>query len=333
VKNLQFPSLAFGARNVHIDSSGEATQVRFNAMSDGASLVCEPLGKSGDFMGHAASIVINGLSIGAVATGPMRVVAKNLSKPLLVIPLAGSGSYLSRGETINYNANQSAALLPSGGYQGDSTLRSSMLIVVDQDRLETSIRSMLGLENQGSSLIELDRPQEIALKSGGIAFDDVFRQYAGAVDLLSTQPRLLDLSGIDEGIYRSIAMMLKPKLFEIEAGTESTQTYSRKLLDRVCQYIQENKHQLITLTDLEQVSCMSRRNLHYAFQHNFSCTPMQWVRVQRLDAARTLLRKVGSNLSVTATAFLCGFNKSSTFSHYYNLRFGELPSVTIANNC
>jgi AraC-like DNA-binding protein len=191
---------------------------------------------------------------------------------------------------------------------------------------------MLGLENQGSDLVELGRAQEVALKSGGIAFDDVFRQLAGSVDLLSSQPGLLDLSGIDEGIYRAIAMMLKPKLFEIEARTESTQTYTRKLLDRVCQYIQENKHQLITLTDLEQVSCMSRRNLHYAFQHNFNCTPMQWVRVQRLDAARTMLRKVGSTLSVTATAFLCGFNKSSTFSHYYNLRFGELPSVTIANN-
>jgi transcriptional regulator GlxA family with amidase domain len=129
-----------------------------------------------------------------------------------------------------------------------------------------------------------------------------------------------------------MAMMFKPNLFNIQADIVPTQSYSRNLLDRSCQYIQENKHQLITLTDLERVSCMSRRNLHYAFQSHFNCTPMQWVRVQRLESARSMLVKAGSILSVTDTAFLCGFNKSSTFSYYYNLRFGELPSETIANN-
>jgi transcriptional regulator GlxA family with amidase domain len=104
---------------------------------------------------------------------------------------------------------------------------------------------------------------------------------------------------------------------------------NRKLLDRVCQYIQENTHNPITLTDLERVSCMSRRNLHYVFQDHFKCTPMQWVRMERLEKARSMLMEVDSTLTVTTAAFLCGFNKASTFSHDYKLRFGELPSETI----
>jgi AraC-like DNA-binding protein len=283
-------------------------------------------------MSHSSTACINGLTIGAMSSAAMKVSIKDPNTPMLFIPLEGSGSYRCRDEDITIRANDVAALLPKDSYTGVSTLRSSMILFIDPDRLESTARSMLGVENGGSTLISLDRPQSLALKFGGIALDEVFRQIAGTMDLFSSHPGLLSLSGVDDRIYRTIVMMAKPNLFKIETENDSTQSYSRKLLDRVCQYIQENKHQLITLTDLEQVSCMSRRNLHYAFQHNFNCTPMQWVRVQRLDAARTMLRKVGSTLSVTATAFLCGFNKSSTFSHYYNLRFGELPSVTIANN-
>jgi transcriptional regulator GlxA family with amidase domain len=125
-------------------------------------------------------------------------------------------------------------------------------------------------------------------------------------------------------------MMLKPDLFKLEASIDTTQSYSKNLLDRACQYIQEHLHELITLTDLEKVSCMSKRNLQYAFQQHFNCTPMQWLRMQRLETARSMLLKKESNLSITATALLCGFNNPSAFAHNYNLRFGELPSVTIS---
>jgi len=333
MKNIQFPSLAFGARSARTDTSAYAMHDHLKTLSKGWAPVYESRGQSGEFMAQTSSTCINGLTLGSMASSPIEISIKNPNSPMLFIPLSGSGTYRSRDENISIQVGDKAAFLPKDSYVGESATRSSFVVFIDPHRLEKTTLSMLGIENNGPGLIELGRPQEVALKNGGIGFDDIFRQLAGTIDMLSSQPGLLNLSGIDEGIYRTMAMMLKPNLFKIEAEVDSTQSYSRKLLDRSCQYIQQNKHQLITLTDLEQVSCMSRRNLHYAFQHTFNCTPMQWVRVQRLESARTMLKRVGSTLSVTATAFLCGFNKSSTFSHYYNLRFGELPSAAIANNC
>jgi AraC-like DNA-binding protein len=133
-------------------------------------------------------------------------------------------------------------------------------------------------------------------------------------------------------INNGVKRVVNPNLFKRESGDHEKPTYKRRLLDRSCQFIHENQHLPITLSDIERVSCMSKRSLHYAFQHNFKCTPMQWVRTQRLETARSMLLKVGSTLTVTATAFLCGFNKSSTFSHYYNQHFGEYPSTTISLN-
>jgi AraC-like DNA-binding protein len=316
---------------MHIETSAYAMHDHLKSISKGWAPIYEALEKPDEFMCHSASVVVNDITIGSMANSAMRISIKNPGTPMLFIPLAGSGSYSSRDETIAIRANDVAALLPRDSYVGESTLRSSLILFFNPDRLEATIRSMLGLEEAASNLIDIDRPQEVALRYGGLSFDGVFRQIAGTIDLFSSQPGLLSLSGINDQIYRTMAMMLKPNLFNIQADIVPTQSYSRKLLDRSCQYIQENKHQLITLTDLERVSCMSRRNLHYAFQSHFNCTPMQWVRVQRLESARSMLVKAGSTLSVTDTAFLCGFNKSSTFSYYYNLRFGELPSETIAN--
>jgi AraC-like DNA-binding protein len=281
-------------------------------------------------MSHGASTCINGLTIASLANTPMRVKIRKANTPMLFIPLFGSGSYHSRGEDIIIRADDRAAFLPSGDYVGESTLRSSIVLFVDPNRLEATIANMLGDKTGGQNILEFDRPQSPALRYGSLSFDKIFRQLTGTIDLLSPQPDLINLSGLDDSIYRAMAMMLKPHLFKLELDVDNTLSYSRKLLDRACQYIQENKHQSITLTDLERVSCMSRRNLHYAFQHQFNCAPMQWVRLQRLETARLMLMKADSTLTVSAIAILCGFSKPSAFSHYYNLRFGELPSATIS---
>ena len=304
-------------------------QERLKVLSNGWTPMYEPLTNSDEFMSHSASICINGLTIGALANTAMRVTIKKANTPMLFIPLAGSGSYFSRDERIVIRAEDRAALLPSGNYIGESTLRSSIVLFVDPDRLESTLSRMLGVDDALAKLIEIDRPEEIALRQGNVSFDDIFRQLMLTIDLLSTQPDLLNLSGLDDAIYRTMAMMLRPNLFKNAPDVEADRNYSRNLLDRCCQYIMEHKHQQITLTDLERVSCMSRRNLNYAFQRHFNCTPMQWVRVQRLESARSMLTSGSHSLTVSAVAFFCGFNKPSTFSQYYKSRFGEFPSTTI----
>ena len=284
-----------------------------------------------EFINQSFFTSINGLTIGSTAGTPLKVALRKVNTPMLLIPLFGSGVYHMGGEDVRWRAGDQATLLPVGDFTGECSLRSTLATFIDSDRLETTTRSMLGLKNTGSTLIELDRPQEVSMWQSGVSFSSLFRRMSEQIELFSMQPSLLELSGVDDQIYRVMAMMLKPHLFKSEVDHFSGQSHNKNLLDRVCQYIQENKHQLITLSDLERVGCMSRRNLHYAFQRKFHCTPMQWVRVQRLETARSMLIKTGSSLTVTTIAFLCGFNKASNFSHDYQHRFGELPSATIAS--
>lgn len=332
MKKIQLPSLAFGNLNASINTSEHELQKNLAPLSSGWTTVYEPLINADKFMSNSTSAHINGLVIGALASTPVRVKIKNSASPMLFIPLYGSGSYSSKGENIAVQAEDKAGLVPEGSYIGTSTLRSSIVLFIDPARLESTLRNMLGAENNGPSLIDLDRPQSLPLRYGNISFDGIIRQQVSAIDKLSHHPDLLNLSGLDDGIYRAIAMLIKPDLFKIDINVNPQFSCSKILLDRALQYIQENQSRLITLTDLEQVSCMSRRNLHYGFQRRFNCTPMQWVRLQRLETARAMLMKNSSTLTITAIALLCGFNKPSTFAQNYNLRFGELPSVTLARS-
>jgi transcriptional regulator GlxA family with amidase domain len=74
---------------------------------------------------------------------------------------------------------------------------------------------------------------------------------------------------------------------------------------------------------------MSRRKLHYAFLKRYNCTPMQWVRAERLTLVHNQLNHAIPGDKVTSIALNCGFNKPAAFAEYYNKRFGELPSATL----
>jgi transcriptional regulator GlxA family with amidase domain len=162
-----------------------------------------------------------------------------------------------------------------------------------------------------------------------MSLDTIFRQLANLLDEFSLQPELIELSGIDEVFYRNIAMMCQPTLF-LDASTSSpNRKYARRLLDRTCQYVSAHLIEVITLKDLDLVACMSRRKLHYEFLKRYNCTPMQWIRSERLLLAHSQLIKGVANDTVTNIAIACGFSKTDSFSGYYLKYFGELPSATL----
>jgi transcriptional regulator GlxA family with amidase domain len=82
------------------------------------------------------------------------------------------------------------------------------------------------------------------------------------------------------------------------------------------------------MTELEQVSGLSERGLQYAFRRRFNCTPMAWVRQQRLAMAQALLRDPHGPVTVAAIALQTGFASASLFARHYRQHFGELPSET-----
>ena len=70
---------------------------------------------------------------------------------------------------------------------------------------------------------------------------------------------------------------------------------------------------------------VSRRTLQYCFQNLLDTTPMAFLRAERLNGVRRMLR---TEISVTEAAAHWGFWHFGHFAHEYKKMFGELPSVT-----
>lgn len=67
-----------------------------------------------------------------------------------------------------------------------------------------------------------------------------------------------------------------------------------------------------------------------AFLHRFGCTPMQWLRHQRLGLVRQHLLNANPQDNVSSLALQSGFVNLGQFAKAYAERFGERPSDTLA---
>ena len=325
----ELPPLVFCGRSAHVNHSMEVLSKQLKtaipSIQDCASLLSD-----GAVSSTCASVMFKGLKLTSLSCTPLRTVGQAKSDCILMIPFTGKGSVKLGSQALQWKAGAMGVWLPKVSFIDEGTTRSTLLINIDPNRVARVARIMLGLPPEEPLTQELLLPREVALQVGRVSFETIFRQFSSMVDQFVLQPELLELSGIDDNFYRNASMMLHPGLFLEAEETKVGAEYARRRLDRICQYIQANLGQPITLTDLEQVGFMSRRNLHYAFQNRYGCTPMQWVRQERLILAHSLLVMARVGTTVTDVALECGFSKSTTFSAYYLKQFGEAPSLTLS---
>jgi len=219
---------------------------------------------------------------------------------------------------------------------GPEILYASVHATLDKAHLAHTISSMLGYENAGQvKNFDFEQDREVALYTGGVSFDSMLRAYYAMIDSLAAQPQALAMSGLDDAFYRTIAMMLRPELFLADGDKHRQKKINPRALENVCGYIQANLNEPLRLSDLERISGLSARALQYAFKRARGCTPMQWVRQQRLERARLYLSaQPPPALTITTIASFCGFTHLGEFTRSYFAYFGERPSETLkrANN-
>ena len=324
-------ALAFGERSMQIDEAPYDMGERLKTIAPGL-LGYESLIEDKLFCHHSSLLTINGMKIVATASTPVRSQVTKTNKTTLIIPFSGQGNLIADGRALQWQAGINAVLLPNCGGSSESTNRSVLMIDLDPNKLEMIARSMLGISPDSAALLNIQIPREVNLQVGRVSFDSVFRQLTNLLDQYSVQPELLNQSGIDELFYRNIVIILQPSLFLDASTSTPNRKYARRLLDRVCQYVEAHLNEPISLTDLERISSMSKRKLHYAFLKRYNCTPMQWIRTERLTLLHNKLNQAPPGDKVTTIALDCGFNKSTTYVDYYTKQFGELPSATLARS-
>lgn len=323
------PPLAFGGRSAQIDDSTSDMYERIRPLMPGLQEY-ESIDEEGFFQHQSSFLNVNGLKIVATSSTPVRAKFNKNESTTLIIPFSGNGDILVEDRVFPWQAGVNAVLLPKCMGSSESSLRSLLVLDIDPIKLELTSSSMLGIDPNLNSPLNLSGPQSLKLKVGRLSFETIFRQIANLLDQFLLQPELVNKSMLDENIYRNIAVMMQPELFLDKLSSTPNKKYARRLLDRVCDYIQTHLSEPISITTLERVSSTSARNLHYEFLKRYNTTPMRWVRTERLAMAHGLLSSATHDTTVTSIAYSCGFNKPASFAHFYFKQYGELPSSALA---
>lgn len=321
------PPLLFGNRErVRIRSVLQMQEQVQRAL--GWSAEYDALDDPSAFATQQSSVTVNGLRVTALAHTPIHTRVDSDEFSFFMPVDGGAIQSVVNGEPVRCDPMRTALLAPEGERIGTGRSRSIVVAALDKPRLLSTARAML---RDDEARLDLQRPTVLPLAAGPVNFDLVLRSACRTFDACGMNPEAAAALAVDDALYRAIcAMLLRDRLFA-EAAPTVTRTGIDAGLDQACEYVLANLGGRISMTDLERISGLSTRTLQYAFQKRFGCTPVTWIRNERLTAARALLLTAEEKTSVTDVALAFGFSNLGNFSKYYSDRFGEYPSQTLGD--
>jgi AraC-like DNA-binding protein len=215
---------------------------------------------------------------------------------------------------------------PNHGGQYRSRFSTNLCFRVQRQTLQRTILAMSGLRID-SVLVEPEVWGLDAARTGTKLFD-----LFGFIDQLLARDRNLPTAlGLDDQIHRILALLILTREGHADRLEQRSprRLASLSRLDDLVDYIRANRARALTLTDLEMQSSYSARHLQSLFRERFDCTPMQFVRRQRLSLAMAQLETAGPGDSVTRIARSCGYGHLSNFTSDFRREFGVTPSQVL----
>lgn len=280
----------------------------------------------GDFRFAFSAIETESLKIVANASTAMEFTCHEAPRGIVLVPFSGGSSATQHGRTVEWAHGRNAVYLPPGTTSGASSQRVAMGIDVDAARLNAIACAMLGKEITGEPVLDFNTFRALDLDFGALNLLDAFKQYAAMINAMNLDAMSVERSGIADSIARLLVLALAPHLFLEDKKITAASEPSR--IAWLCDYIEHNLTEKITLTDLERLTGLSARTVQYAFRKETGRSPMQWITDRRLDRVRRqlLAAEPGTTLSSIAAHY---FTNLGDFARYYKTRFGERPSDTL----
>lgn len=157
---------------------------------------------------------------------------------------------------------------------------------------------------------------------------DGIRSFTKAVFQTSqTQPELLNHPQITASIRETVLSLLADSLIQatdlLPANLPSTRCW--KIVAESRDLVLSQSDKPVSVAELCRHFGISRRTLQYCFQNLLATSPATYLRAERLNAVRHMLKEASS---VTEAAAYWGFWHFGHFSQEYKKMFGELPSMT-----
>ena len=284
------------------------------------------LGSKLEFASNKAALKINGMTLVALSHTPYRLDRMGCRFPEIWLPLSGH-MVASDGESKFHYGDGRAYFCNSEIRDIKTSSVSAVGFRFDMQRLQATHAAMVGAQRISDVPF---RSRILQLQANGVNFLALFKNAFLQIDALQGNALALERLALDDTFYRLAIWLFHPELLQDTGATNHLRSHSEIRIAKLCAFLRANLHNSISLTQMEQVSGLSARVLQYAFQKAFAMRPKQWLRKERLHAARAVLEKPHQPIKLTALAYEFCFSSPSVFSRAYQIEFGELPSETLA---
>ena len=275
--------------------------------------------KQSPFEKIGANAKLGEVRIGVQARSAMRVSFNEKPCRTLILCLAGSSHVESNGVRYDLRAGSEALLGVGGGGWAEMGAGASALVTFEASAVNEAIGSINASQDQSLPDHETLMDSSIMVRRGHE------KSITGALRLAmlaSEREGFMSEAMAADLVLRAIALMIIDALNLRELG--ASERDGSRAASKARGYMLDRLGEDVTLTQLERIAGVSRRTLQMHFRRIYGMSPLQYLREQRLFAARDMLLGAPGK-RITDIALACGFTHLSNFNALFRERFGATP--------
>lgn len=245
---------------------------------------------------------------------------------LLVLPTEGQAMFHFDGHSIEVSARGAVLVSPGRRFHFQASHDYEQVLL----RIEQS-----AIADAWSRLTAQDEAPEIC-------FDAIMSlNSAGWQALLPMLQWVVRCSGLGQGenvaqaaLLAQTEMLVATTLLLHQPHSMAAQLWpapppsASQVIRRAQAYMTEHQCDRLPAAVIASHCGLSVRRLQALFQDEVGQSPLQWLRMQRLQAVRQALLQAGDETTVSETAARFGFSHQGEFSRAYRQAFGETPQQT-----
>lgn len=140
-----------------------------------------------------------------------------------------------------------------------------------------------------------------------------------------------DTPGLHQRLQRHLVLTTLLELLRKETPVQrnaSSYTHRKAVVDKVKGWMQDHQDVPVTMTELCELTHVSRRTLQYSFESILGVSPLKFLKAARLNQVRRALSDAADERPVSVIAADWGFWHPGQFAKDYKGLFGENPSQT-----
>ena len=282
---------------------------------------------SGGFEGYVAEMRFDDLHLFLEYSSQSLLQNGYLADDVIAVgmPLRFSGNGLFCGKACDHQS-----MHVFSGNSGFEFFSPSQLVMAGISVKRETLLKTLNAEDAELVLQQVSNAKLLAMDN---ARSDTVRDFmTGAFATMQQRPQLLESAQHKLQLSQTIISLLAECLIDGATPTNKALEHSamsnarcRDIIAETRKLVHNNADMTISVAEVCCQLGISRRALQYCFQNLLNTTPMAFLRAERLNGVRRMLR---TESSVTEAAAHWGFWHFGHFSHEYKKMFGELPSAT-----